>query len=190
MPAHQILAEAGKITLVTSACTHGELNGGPVELRQDILDQIEQLLDQDDLVPVNLPVSTARRARELIWALRVRGHGNALGNADAIHVASALDASARYFVTFDKGILRLAGAIRAVQIAVQVTTRIRDVAIVAGPVAATLTDPPATQVHLHLSPLTLPAWHRRHHRPAAQTPPARSSGTSTPRLRSQTLRHT
>lgn len=96
-------AERGEITIVTSAITLVELNGGKEATSKHVLDQITAIFDADYILPVNLSVEIASLARSYIWDLRRERPKRILKTADAIHLASAVSSGCSRLITWDDG---------------------------------------------------------------------------------------
>lgn len=94
-------AERGEVTLVTSAFTTVELNGGTGETSKLVLDDIAAIFDANYLVAANLTQEISLLARDLIWEIR-RGAKKELPAKDAIHLASAIAGGCTKLITWDE----------------------------------------------------------------------------------------
>lgn len=92
------LADAGKITLYTSALVYVEVRGqglgGPFDEAADA--RVLAILDGPRIITIDFHRTLAIRARRY-------AHQYSLKNSDAVHVASAVEASADVLMTSDKG---------------------------------------------------------------------------------------
>jgi predicted nucleic acid-binding protein len=99
-------AEQGKLVIVSSALTIAEvlaLRGRP-RIRDDRRALVEGFFRNEYIIIRNLTRRVAERARAMVW-----DHG--VAPKDAVHVATALDASLVLLNTFDQDLCRHNGRI-------------------------------------------------------------------------------
>jgi len=98
-------AEAGNLVIVTSVLTLTEVlwNRRREVPSAEEAEEIEAFFDHEYILLVNLDRDLASRARRIIWERGVRPK-------DAVHVASALEAEAEHFDTFDDELIMRAAS--------------------------------------------------------------------------------
>lgn len=101
-------AEAGKIEIVVSSMTMAEF--APRDKNIDL--KLEAYLKRPYFVPVQTSFVVAKEARDLVRAHRSTN----LKGADAVHIASALRASADYLFSYDNDLIRLDGLVPGIKI--------------------------------------------------------------------------
>lgn len=82
-------------------CGH---KGTPLPLPREKAEAVQGFFQHEWIVVRDIDRAVAERARELVW-----DHG--VGAKDALHVATALDASVEQFDTFDGDLIALSGKI-------------------------------------------------------------------------------
>lgn len=101
-------AERGNVRIVTSALTIAEVlwpKGRPLVLPREKAEVVQRFFQHEWIVVRDIDRVVAERARELVW------DHDALRPKDALHVATALDATVEQFDTFDGDLIALSGQI-------------------------------------------------------------------------------
>ncbi len=101
-------AERGNVRIVTSALTIAEVlwpKDRPLVLPREKAEVVQRFFQHEWIVVRDIDRVVAERARELVW------NHDALRPKDALHVATALDAGAEQFDTFDGDLIALSGQI-------------------------------------------------------------------------------
>lgn len=99
-------AEEGKTIIVTSALTIAEvlwLRGHP-RISADAAEKVERFFDHEYIVVNDLDRHLAEEARKLVWSHNIRPK-------DAIHVATAIDATVDRMETFDGDLIKQSGSV-------------------------------------------------------------------------------
>lgn len=99
-------AEAGKLTIVTSALTLAEVINlkGHKKLPREVDEKVKGFFAQPYISVRILDRRLAEAARDLVW-----NHG--IKPKDAVHVATAIDMRVEHLATFDKDLHKLSGTI-------------------------------------------------------------------------------
>jgi predicted nucleic acid-binding protein len=98
-------AEAGRVTIVTSALTIAEVLAlrGRTKVPASTRASVEAFFRSDYIIVRNITRRIAEKAREHVW-------DNRIAPKDALHVATAIDAGLTLLNTFDEGLLKHNGS--------------------------------------------------------------------------------